>query len=188
METAGILEYGGKTYRTVKIGTQIWMAENLDYAGPNGDIGKHYDDDPVNGEKYGRLYTWDEAMKICPPGWHLSSRREWQTLIDFAGGEEIAGKKLKVKNCWCGWHKNGNGTDEFGFSALPGGFGSWSGGFNGVRSRGIWWSTLEDYWSAPDSEGNPTGAQRCSMSFNSEDVGWYGSGKNFLFSVRCLQD
>jgi len=76
------LEYGGKTYRIVKIGSQIWIAENLDYAGPNGGIGRYYEDDHANGEKYGRLYTWEEAMNVCPPGWHLPSREEWKTLVD----------------------------------------------------------------------------------------------------------
>jgi len=128
----------GKKYKIVKIGTQTWMAENLNYAGQNDDIGYCLGKDPKNCKKYGALYTWDEAMKICPSGWHLPSKDEWETLVDFAGGEIIAGKKLKAKGAWsegeCKYtteETTGRGkvtviehdycaTDEFGFSALPG--------------------------------------------------------------------
>jgi len=129
-----------KTYKTVKIGTQTWMAQNLDYHGEDGFLGLCYGD-PVlthggsndvyyaesgaggigdmlggvmggktankntkahleNCKKYGRLYDWDEAMKACPKGWHLPSDKEWQTLVDFAGGDKVAGKQLKAKNGW----------------------------------------------------------------------------------------
>ena len=111
----------GKTYKTVKIGTQIWMAENLNYDAENS---KCYENKPENCEKYGRLYDWETAMKACPYGWHLSSDKEWQVLVNFAGGKEVAGKKLKAKSGWNSYKgKSGNGTDGLGFSALPGGNG-----------------------------------------------------------------
>jgi len=97
----------GKNYKTVKIGSQTWMAQNLDYHGEDGYLGLCYGDEPQkkikkpeNCKKYGRLYDWNEAIKTCPKGWHLPSNKEWQTLVDFAGGDDVAGKKLKAKNGW----------------------------------------------------------------------------------------
>ena len=130
-------ERDGQTYRTVKIGTQIWMAENLNFKVGNSAC---YDDEKSNCTKYGRLYTWGAAIDsvgkygenakgcgngehctpippvrgICPEGWHLPDTIEWRVLIDVAGGEDDAGKALKSKS---GWKNDGNGTDEFGFSA-----------------------------------------------------------------------
>jgi len=170
------LEYGSKTYRTVKIGNQIWIAENLNYAGPNGDIGKYYEDDPANGEKYGRLYTWEEAMKICPPGWHLPSDVEWQELVDFVGSGKTAGKKFKSIS---GWNKNGNGTDDYGFSALPGGYGHSDGSFYDAGNSGNWWSTTEY---------GASHAWYLDMNYDIEYVGWEYDFKTYLLSVRCVRD
>jgi uncharacterized protein (TIGR02145 family) len=115
----------GKTYKTVKIGEQVWMAENLNYHGEDNDIGWCYGKEatrlkPENCKKHGRHYDWSEAMGIgmeflvkewkgsdanrqgvCPAGWHLPSNDEWQALIDFAGGDKkVVGKKLKSKTGW----------------------------------------------------------------------------------------
>jgi hypothetical protein len=109
------LEYGGKTYKTVVIGTQNWMAENLNY----NVSGSHcYDNLESNCNKYGRLYDWATAKTVCPAGWHLPSGTEWATLINYVGGSNIAGKKLKATS---GWNNGGNGQNTYGFSALPGG-------------------------------------------------------------------
>jgi uncharacterized protein (TIGR02145 family) len=113
-----------KTYKTVKIGTQTLMAENLDYGGKNGNIGSCYDEKAENCKKYGRLYNWETAKEACPKNWHLPSDAEWSTLTDFIG--DGAGAKLKAAS---GWDNNGNGTDAYGFSALPGGGGYSNGGF-----------------------------------------------------------
>jgi len=108
-----------KTYKTVKIGTQTWLAENLNYATDTTTSGFSYcyEGKPANCTKYGRLYFYKQAIEVCPQGWHLPSDREWQILVDFAGGKD-AGKNLKAKS---GWDNKGNGTDKFGFSALPSG-------------------------------------------------------------------
>ncbi|MDR2582573.1 MAG: hypothetical protein LBC75_03740 [Fibromonadaceae bacterium] len=89
-----------KTYKTVTIGTQTWMAQNLDYGGKNDDIGACPGKKAENCKKYGTLYTWKEAKEVCPAGWHLPTMDEWKILVKFAGGAEIAGKKLKSKSEW----------------------------------------------------------------------------------------
>ena len=144
-QTSLLDERDGKTYKTVKIGTQIWMAENLNYDVEGSEC---YKNKPENCVKYGRLYNWDAALKNCPYGWHLPSKEEWDMLITVVGGEKTAGKKLKAKSGWkkyvptgndaedC-WNENtskpGNGTDNYGFSALP--------GYNGTFVN--FWSSTE---------------------------------------------
>lgn len=109
----------GKTYKTVTIGNQIWMAENLNY---KTDSSFCYNDSAEYCSKYGRLYIWDAAMNACPEGWHLPDTTEWVTLITAVGGKSTAGKMLKSTS---GWNSDGNGTDDFGFTVLPaGGWGS----------------------------------------------------------------
>jgi len=104
----------GKTYKTVKIGTQTWMAENLNYSASGS---KYYKNYAENSDIYGRLYNWSQALEACPVGWHLPSDAEWKVLVKYVGKK--AGKKLKSTSGWKGgWIKNGNGTDEYGFSAL----------------------------------------------------------------------
>jgi uncharacterized protein (TIGR02145 family) len=163
----------GKAYRTVKIGAQTWMAENLDYPAEGS---KCYDNEPANCEIYGRIYNWNTARKSCPSGWHLPSDAEWKVLDRAVGGEDVAGKKLKAGS---GWNNNGNGTDEYGFSALPGGYGGSGGSFSHVGYNGYWWSATEDY------AGN---AYSRSMHYFDSNVLRYYYSKSNLFSVRCLQD
>jgi uncharacterized protein (TIGR02145 family) len=130
----------GKTYKTITIGKQTWMAENLNYEASGS---KSYDNSESNSQKYGRLYNWETAKKVCPPGWHLPSDKEWQELVNFAGGTKTAGTRLKARSGWNDYEgRSGNGTDEFGFSALPGGDGSLEGSFGGAGNTGSWWSTM----------------------------------------------
>ena len=153
-----------KNYRTVDIGTQTWMAENLNYAVAGS---KCYDNDPANCEKYGRLYDWSTAKTVCPAGWHLPSDAEWDELVAFAGG----GAKLMAASGW----NSGNGTDEFGFSALPGGYG-YSGSFSNVGDYGYWWSATE-------SDDNYAECRYISFGVYRESC-----DKSGLLSVRCVQD
>jgi len=158
-------------FRTVKIGNQVWMAENL-----NIDIqgSKCYEDNPENCKKYGRLYYYGIAVQACPKGWHLPSDKEWQMLVDFVGAE--GGKKLKAKEGW----KSGNGTDEYGFSALPGGIGFSDGSFDNVGKYGLWWSS--------STEDDASYIYYRSMGYNGADVNRnYVDNARFL-SVRCVQD
>ena len=115
----------GKKYNIVKIGNQVWMAENINYKPQDGWVFRKsfcYDNNEENCEKYGRYYAREVIVKICPVGWHLPSNTEFGKLIDVAGGRSIAGEKLKSK---IGWKKETNAEDSFGFSAIPAGFRSY---------------------------------------------------------------
>jgi len=153
------------------------MAENLNY---NATGSKCYKDNSINCDKYGRLYNWSTAMNACPSGWHLPSLAEWKVLSDYvasaAGVASVAGTKLKATS---GWYNNGNGTDDYGFSALPGGYGYSGGGFYDVEYYGYWWSASED---------NSNDAYFWGMIYDVEGAGWDTYGKSNWYSVRCLQD
>jgi len=159
----------GKTYKTVTIGKQTWMAENLNYEAAGS---KCYYNDPANGQKYGRLYDWETAKTACPSGWHLPSDKEWKELVNFVGGDKIAGKKLKASS---GWNEDGNGTNVLGFSALPGGDGS----FSNIGYSGNWWTSTE--YSVGD-------AYYWRMTSGCADVNSSYYNKSYLYSVRCLRD
>jgi len=163
----------GKRYKIVVIGNQTWMAENLNY---NASGSKCYNNDERYCNYYGRLYNWNAAKSACPKGWHLPSDAEWTKLTDFVGGEKTAGTRLKSAS---GWSNNGNGTDEFGFSALPGGNGYSDGSFNSVGKGGYWWSATESYAS---------NAWYRYMLYDLAYVFRYFSDKSYYSSVRCVQD
>jgi len=176
--------HDNQTYVYVKIGEQTWMAENLNY-NASGSICAQ-----ASCYKYGRLYNWETAKKSCPDGWHLPNNEEWQELIDFAGGSEVAGTKLKATSDWdysggirCEGGCN-NGTDDYGFAALPGGFALTSGAPFSMNV-GIWWS---------DSEYNTSIANFMRMfpfeDFHLVDGEWLGddANKGSFNSVRCLKN
>jgi uncharacterized protein (TIGR02145 family) len=177
----------GKVYKIVKIGSQVWFAENLNYAVEES---RCYEDSPDSCAKYGRLYDWNTAMTACPAGTHLPTNEEWATLVDYAGGEKWAGKKLQATSGWVinrevinVWSTNEyNGTDDYGFSALPGGDGSncingCCGSFYSSGNIGNWWSATErDAYSAFFWD----------MGYGVEKVGRGNTKKTILFSVRCV--
>jgi uncharacterized protein (TIGR02145 family) len=178
----------GKTYKTIEIGVQVWMAENLDYVAGSS---RCYDNKLSNCGKYRRLYNWAAAMKACPNGWHLPSDAEWDKLIRYVDGDKgtespyayeskTAGKYLKAKSGWNDYEgKSGNGEDTYGFSALPGGGGHYYGYFLNVGNSGSWWSS---------SEYNSSNAYRRSMDYYYEYVLWGIGDKGYLHSVRCVGD
>jgi len=162
----------GKTYKTMKIGNQIWMAENLNFNTNSGSW--CYENDTSNCIKYGRLYNWDTAKKVCPSGWHLPSDEEWITLSDNIGSE--VGTKLRSTY---GWNENGNGTDAYGFTVLPGGYRNYDDIFCFVESYGTWWSsTMLDTASAWGR----------SVGYGNSGIGRGNSSKLDGFSVRCVKD
>jgi uncharacterized protein (TIGR02145 family)/uncharacterized repeat protein (TIGR02543 family) len=170
----------GKTYKKVTIGSQTWMAENLNYETSSGSW--CYDC-----AKYGRLYDWSTAMNVCPAGWHLPSRAEWQTLIRAVDanaqlynsgmdGNNVAGRKLKSTSGWSGY---GNGIDSVGFSALPGGYRYSDGSFDDAGDRGYWWTATED---------DASNAYFRGMGYNYDYVDESNYDKSYGRSVRCVGD
>jgi uncharacterized protein (TIGR02145 family) len=164
-----------KNYKVVKIGTQTWMAENLNigkfrynsFGQLNNEVIEKYcyDDNENNCNIYGGLYTWSEAMQykhsddgifgttqgICPDGWHIPTKNEWGTLIDYLGGYLYAGGKLKDTSAL--WHQPNTGaTNESGFSALPGGakfnINAYLVNFSAIGEEGTW---LSSYWLSPNN-------------------------------------
>jgi len=165
----------GQKYRKVAIGNQVWMGENLRFK--IGDS-KCYGDDEAKCQQYGRLYNWNEAKMVCPDGWHLPYKDELTELSTFLGSS--AGKKLKSKS---GWSDNGNGTDEYGFSALPGGKFKGLDGFNEIGSEGRWWSAAA--YSSSKKFHWFIDSKHEGMAWNEEVMDHYGS---FRYSVRCIMD
>ena len=175
----------GQIYRTVKIGEQWWMAENLNY----GDIQQTAEEDSssycygnasANCEKYGRLYPWNVAMGICPEGWHLPDTTEWNTLFTAVGGETSAGISLKAKDGWnSSWKNNGYGSDSFGFSALLAGYRTDGGVYYASNnSAGFWTST--EYAS--------NRAYYMYLYYDYDSGKLNDDPKDYAYSVRCLKD
>jgi uncharacterized protein (TIGR02145 family) len=201
------VSYGNQAYKIVAIGEQVWFAENLNYAGADAGnaVGKCYGDIPANCDEYGRLYDWSTTMEfpsscnsgscssqiqtnhkgICPSGWHIPSNADWDKLYRYADNTSgtsspydspIAGRYLKAAN---GWYNNGNGTDKYGFSALPGGYGSSVGSFGYISYYSYWWSATEDTASYAYSR---------RIYYDNESANWNISAKSYLRSVRCLKN
>jgi len=166
-----------KSYKWVKIGEQFWMAENLNFE-VNGS--KCYGGNTSNCATYGRLYNWSTALGVCPSDWHLPTSAEWDALTLYIESDKncttCAAKHLKTENLWS---SNGGGFDTYGFSALPGGYGSSDdGSFNRIRYYGLWWTASE--------KDNLNGFYR-RMDENFNEVRRYGGDKNYWLSVRCVR-
>ncbi len=167
----------------------------------NSTIEKYcYDDNESNCNEYGGLYQWDEMMQyitqegtqgICPDGWHIPTDEEWKILegnVDSQYGVgssewdkegwrgDDAGYKLKSET---GWNSGGNGSDEFDFTALPGGYRSDDGYFGNMDGYATFWST---------SECSASSAWRRALHYNTDEISRYDSSKDHGRSVRCLRD
>ena len=161
----------GKVYKTVTIGTQTWMAENLAYKADSGCWAYS------NIEIYGYLYDWETAKKVCPIGWHLPSDSEWTTLTKYLRGDRIGGGKLKST---IGWNNpNSGATNESGFTALPGGCRNDNGLFVEKGKFGSWWSSTGL---------NSTYARCLNLGYDNSSVNRFYYNKAFGFSVRCLRN
>jgi len=162
----------GQTYKTAKMPDgKTWMAENLRFKAAKS---RCYDKAEANCVKYGRLYDWNLAKTVCPSGWHLPTQKEWAELI-AAVGSETAGKKLKAAS---GWSDNGNGTDDYGFSALPGGSVFSEGDPYPAGAGGYWWTSTGEGYSA----------SYLYMYTGNDDVGANSIGTGDGHSVRCVMD
>jgi len=199
---APTVSWQGKTYHALLIGSQCWMKENLNY-----EIGNSwcYDDDPENCNKYGRLYDWTTIMNgstssnanpsgvqgICPDDWHIPSDREWRVLegitdskysygysgwntFEWRGSD--AGKRLKSSS---GWYDNGSGTDDFGFSALPGAYRNYSGYFYYYMEGAYFWTSTRE---------NSENARYRRLYYSRDQIERNFKHKDYGMSVRCVKD
>lgn len=163
-----------KSYRTTQIGSQNWMAENLNFTAIIGES-RCYNAKTTNCSKYGLLYDWEAATASCPDGWHLPDSSEWSQLAKHLGGLSAAGKILKAStSLW----KTNTGNDAFGFSALP------SGNFDtdqyyDLGTEGFWWTS---------SQLNNTAAVYLDLVGNNNELGAGSENKVVGLAVRCIQD
>ncbi len=203
--TTSMVDFNGNLYKTVQIGTQVWMKENLrtinyrygleipnvtnltQWASLSTGAYCWYDNDPAtNKDIYGALYNWFAVNtgNLCPIGWHVPTEADWTTLITFLGGEGVAGGKLKETGITHWASPNTGATDESGFTALPGacrftGTSLDPQGFAGIKSGGIWWSATE-------FDANTALAR--SIVFNDSKTFKGNVSKNIGNSVRCLKN
>lgn len=171
----------GTTYKTVIIGTQEWMAENInyvDYAHPTRkDFVYCYDNRNSNCATYGRLYETSEYW-VCPSGWRTPSNTDWSTLIEFVKSDsqsDNVGKLLKSNTSH--WSEDARGTDNYGFSAIPGGYKSVSGGYSNIEYGAFFWSSSQN-----------SNWEHYSVEFSTSD---YLSEKwqiyDNAYSIRCMR-
>jgi uncharacterized protein (TIGR02145 family) len=208
-------ERDGKVYRTVKIGNQVWMAENLNYdLGPIRSSyqtdwsGCYYSNKVEHCDDTGRLYSWEAAINpaklnadklidcgyglscalpdtvygICPSGWHLPDTTEWIALFTAVGGQSAAGTVLKSWRFRCPLPRRMNcedGTDDFGFSAQPGGYRYDFANYYGGSSAAFFWSS---------SESGAYSAFSMRLINTDKDAYWGADNKNHGFSIRCVKN
>ena len=194
-----VTDIDGNIYKTVTIGTQIWMKENLRTSRyNNGDpipeitdgaqwmnlsSGAYcnYDNNASYADTYGLLYNWyvvKDARNICPAGWHIPENNEWATLIDFLGGEEVAGGKLKEKGTTHWNSPNTDAKDTYGFRALPAGY-RFGDSFYPPGYYAIWWSLTEK---------NNADAWIITLINTTSKSYLESSDKPSGLSIRCLKD
>jgi len=185
---------------TIVIGTQQWMEKNLDVLTyRNGDIIPqvtdptawaalttgawcYYNNDPLNGAIYGKLYNWyavNDPRGLAPVGWHVPTNAELTTLSTTLGGDAVAGGKMKVAGT-TRWSAPNTGADNSsGFAGLPGGIRGGNGAFSAVGANGSWWSSTEY---------STTFARFGGLASNSGAIARVYDVKQAGFSVRCLRD
>lgn len=199
--TGTILDIDGNSYSIIKIGEQWWMAENLKtkkfrndedipQLGGSGNWTTaasaafcNYDNDTEKASTFGRLYNYyavSDGRKICPDGWHIPTNDNWETLVEYLGGNDVAGGKMKQEGTDTWNSPNNEATNESGFSALPGGVrNATTGNFAGLGSTGSWWT-------ATQSGGE--NAWVWGLSTMNGSIPNYDLDKNTGLSVRCIKN
>lgn len=166
----------GQSYDVVKIGNLMWMAENLNFETvgsfcPEGDA--------RNCKRLGRLYSWAEARSVCPDGWRLPTKEDFEALVAaLSSSLSRAGAALKASD---GWFKKGNGSDALGFRALPAGYRGADGKFDGIGGYAYFWSATED------AENRESNAFYLFLSFSSDAASINAFAKEDYRSVRCVR-
>ena len=202
VEEAAITDIDGNVYDIVQIGDQVWMSENLrttryrngeeipyartDAAWENERVGMRcaYDHDEANSMTYGQLYNWyavKDERGLCPSGWHVPSDDEWNALERTLGLSSVDAKQTNSRGVHGASMKSDawNGTNESGFSGLPGGRRGSLGGFDYAGVNGCWWS----------SSPNGSGAWYRLLNSDSDNVYRHNYGRpRDGFSVRCVRD
>ena len=190
------LVYREVNYKTIKIGTQWWMSENLKTTEFNDGLGIQYIADntqwlnasipaystyPPESDQsdYGTLYNWFAVNtgKLCPLGWHVPAGKDWEILSQYLGGEAVAGSKLKEAGTIHWISPNTGATNESGFSGLPGGYRLSS--IVLIGTYGCWWSSTES---------NTDNAAVWSLNYNNTMLNQNGNPKKSGASIRCLRD
>ena len=203
-----ISDVDGNIYKTVYIGTQQWMAENLKvenfndgtdipnitenyqwftlYLGAWAYAWAYYENDATKNAKYGKLYNWyavspttNGNKNVCPTGWHVPNDAEWTVLKDYLGGN--AGGKMKEVGITSWNNPNGDATNVSLFTGLPGGYRIYDGKFEDTGIRGKWWSLTE-------TENNKGFASFLSLNCSNGSAGILGDRMQSGLSVRCLKD
>ncbi|MCB0594542.1 MAG: hypothetical protein H6557_22020 [Lewinellaceae bacterium] len=165
----------GRLYETVELNRQNWMAENLNYSSPEGSW--WYDDNPENGEKYGRLYTWEAARKACPPGWRLPTDLDWRRMAEPFGGVDVDFNDGGAK-AYEALIENG----ESNFGALLGGIRLITGTFRRLGENGQYWSNKEDSTVSGDK------ALLFNFDGTARRLQRYAYSKNLGASCRCVKE
>jgi len=199
-EYGTVTDIDGNVYKTVKIGTQWWMAENLSVSRYcNGDSIPDISDSAqwvslITGARcnygkdtsmeaiYGKLYNWysvNDSRGLAPIGWHVPSINEWTILTDYLGGSNVAGGKMKEAGISHWQSPNTGATNESGFSALPGGYRYYEGSFDSEGESSCWWSSSIHSGTLPLSWG---------LNYFHPYIGWNFGNRGYGFSVRCIKD
>lgn len=197
--TNTLIDIDGNVYHTVIIGSQEWMVENLKttkyrdgtpitfvndsttWSMLTTEAYCNYNNDTNNAITYGRLYNWyavNDSRNIAPIGWHVASNAEWLTLINYLGGESVAGGKLKETGIIHWINPNVGATNSVGFKALPGGY-CYLGGYENIGYCGYWWSSTEE--SVRD-------AYCRILNYSNPNAYSYELSKDLGHSVRCIKD
>ena len=181
-----LTDIDGNVYKTIKIGHQWWMAENLKVKRyRNGDaISKDrvysFRNNETNVHAYGRLYNWpavNDSRGLSPAGWHIPSEAEWQILVDFLGGNSMAGGKMKEAGLLHWSSPNLGASNESGFGALPGGY-RWGSNYMDLSYYATFWSSTE----------SSSTARTLTLDFVSTITNYSDNPKSNCYSIRCVKD